>query len=124
MPPPARPGRLAALLRNGKVRAVALQIVVVLAVAALTAWVATNAIANLRRAHIVSGFDFLATRSGFEIGQTLVAYSADSTYARALLVGLLNTLLVAGLGIFFASVLGFVLGMARLSRNWLIGKIA
>jgi general L-amino acid transport system permease protein len=113
-----------ALLRNGRVRAAAIQVVLVLVAAAFLAWLAENAIANLRRANIVSGFDFLGTRSGFEIAQTLVAYSADSTYARALLVGLLNTLLVAGLGIVFATAIGFTVGAARLSRNWLIAKIA
>jgi len=114
----------ASFLRNRKVRAVAFQVVLVLALAGLIAWTADNAIANLRRANIVSGFDFLNARAGFEIAQTLVAYSADSTYARALLVGLLNTLLVAALGIVLATVIGFSVGVARLSQNWLIGKIA
>ena len=96
-----------AFLRNRKVRAIAFQVALVLGVAALLAWLAENTITNLRRANIVSGFDFLGARSGFEIAQTLVAYSADSTYGRALLVGLLNTLLVAALGIVFATVIGF-----------------
>ena len=113
-----------AFVRDRKVRAIAFQVALVLGVAALLAWLAENAIANLRRANIVSGFDFLSVRSGFEIAQTLVAYSADSSYARALLVGILNTLLVAALGIVLATVIGFAVGVARLSQNWLVAKIA
>ncbi len=87
-------------------------------------WVAHNTIQNLERAHIASGFGFLCDRAGFDISQTLIPYSLESTYGRAFLVGLLNTVLVAALGIFFASVIGFALGIARLSKNWLISRLA
>ena len=65
------------------------------------------------------------TTAGFDISQTLIPYSSQaSTYGRAFWVGLLNTLLVAGLGIVFATILGFIVGIARLSKNWLVAKCA
>ncbi|MGO4840001.1 ABC transporter permease subunit, partial [Rhizobiaceae sp. 2RAB30] len=76
-----------------------------------------------RRANIASGFGFLSGRAGFDVSQSLIAYSSDSTYARALVVGLLNTLLVAVTGIITASIIGFLVGIGRLSKNWLIRKI-
>ena len=78
---------------------------------------------NLRRAHIASGFGFWNNTAGFDISQTLISYSSQaSTYGRAFWVGLLNTLLVAGLGIVFATILGFIIGIGRLSTNWLVAK--
>ena len=79
---------------------------------------------NLHNAGITTGFGFLNEPSGFDISQTLVEYSSRDTYARALLVGILNTLLVAGLGIFFSTFLGFFLGVIRLSPNWLVSRMA
>ncbi len=70
------------------------------------------------------GFDFLMLPAGYDINQTLIEYTNRSTHLRAAIVGLLNTFLVAGVGIVLATVLGFVLGVARLSRNWLISKLA
>ena len=69
---------------------------------------------NLHKAGITTGFGFLNEPSGFDISQTLIPYSSKSTYARALLVGVLNTLLVSALGIFFSTLLGFSLGVIRL----------
>jgi general L-amino acid transport system permease protein len=84
-----------------------------------------NAIVNLRRANIATGFAFWNHTAGFDISQTLIAYSPDlSTNARAFLVGLLNTLLVAGLGIVLATILGFLIGIARLSRNFMVSRLA
>ena len=76
-------------------------------------------------AHIASGFGFWDNTAGFDISQTLIAYSpSTSTFGRAFWVGLLNTLLVAGLGIVLATILGFIVGIARLSRNWLVAHLA
>jgi general L-amino acid transport system permease protein len=112
------------LLYNPKVRTIAYQ-AVLCGVIAYLAWSAvTNAIDNLRRAKIASGFDFWDYTSGFDISQTLIDYSSTSTYGRAFWVGLLNTLLVAGLGVVLATVLGFLVGIARLSKNWLLSRIA
>jgi general L-amino acid transport system permease protein len=112
------------LLYNPRVRTVAYQ-VLLCAVIAFLAWSAvTNAIENLRRAHIASGFEFWGFTSGFDISQTLIDYSSQSTYGRAFWVGLFNTLLVAGLGIVLATIVGFLVGIARLSKNWLLSHIA
>jgi general L-amino acid transport system permease protein len=108
-----------------KVRSVAYQLALCAVVAFLVYGAASNAIENLARAKIASGFGFWNNTAGFDISQTLIEYSArGSTYGRAFWVGLLNTLLVAGVGIFFATILGFVIGISRLSSNWLLAKVA
>jgi general L-amino acid transport system permease protein len=112
------------LIRNPRVRGVVYQVVLCAAIAFL-AWSAIrNAAENLARAKIASGFGFWNVTAGFDISQTLIDYSTTSTYGRAFWVGLLNTLLVAGLGIVFATILGFAIGVARLSRNWLLSRMA
>jgi general L-amino acid transport system permease protein len=83
-----------------------------------------NAQANLVAQNIASGFGFLDQTAGFGISQTLIPYAESSTYGRAFLVGLVNTLLVAGLGIVFATVIGFAVGIARLSSNLLLARLA
>ena len=85
----------------------------------------SSAVQNLTRAHIASGFGFWNNTAGFDISQALIAYSpSTSTFGRAFWVGLLNTLLVAAIGIVLATVLGFAVGIARLSHNWLVAKLA
>lgn len=83
-----------------------------------------NTLHNLEQRGITTGFDFLATEAGFGIIQTLIQYDETSSYSRTFVVGLLNTLLVSGLGIILATILGFMIGIARLSRNWLVAKLA
>lgn len=83
-----------------------------------------NTIDNMARQGIASGFGFLDTTSGFDVTSSLIEYDSSSSYGRAFWVGLLNTLLVSGVSIFFATVIGFTVGIARLSNNWLIAKIA
>ena len=107
-----------------RVQAIAAQAIVLIAAAALGAWLIGNTLCNLARRGIASGFGFLDQTAGFDIVFHLVEYSALSTYGRAFLVGLLNTLLVAALGIVFATVIGFAVGVARLSGNWLIARLA
>jgi general L-amino acid transport system permease protein len=108
-----------------KVRGAVYQVVLVAAVTFFLYAAATNAVDNLRRAKIASGFGFLENTAGFDISQALIPFSAaGSTYGDAFLVGLLNTLLVAAIGIFFATILGFVIGIARLSTNWVVAKTA
>src|SRR5580698_1033153 len=103
----------------------ALQAALIVIVVGLAAAAAHNAAENLARANIAHGFAFWNNTAGFDISQTLVDYSAStSTFGRAFLIGLLNTLLVSGLGIVFATILGFVIGLARLSRNWLVARLA
>src|SRR5215831_11492060 len=110
--------------RNPAIRGVVYQVLFVASVLALGAFLVHNTVVNLRRQNIASGFGFLDREAAFGIGESLIAYSPADTYARAFLVGLLNTLYVAGLGIVLATVLGTVMGIARLSGNWLIRKLA
>ena len=114
----------AAVYNDPKFRSIAYQIVLCAVVAFLVWGAISNAIENLQRAKIASGFGFWDNTAGFDISQTLIEYSSQgSTYGRAFWVGLLNTLLVAGLGIVFATILGFIVGIGRLSTNWLVAKI-
>ncbi len=111
-------------LYDPRIRGWISQAVLLLFVGWLVAAAASNAAANLRQQGIASGFGFLGSTAGFGISQTLIPYGEASSYGRAFLVGLLNTLVVAVLGIVFASLLGFVVGIARLSGNWLVAKLA
>jgi general L-amino acid transport system permease protein len=112
------------LLYNPTVRSVAYQ-AILCALIVFLAWSAiSNAIDNLARARIASGFGFWNTTAGFDISQSLIEYSTTSTYGRAFWVGLINTLLVAGLGVVLATILGFIVGIARLSKNFLLSRIA
>ncbi|MFQ5671431.1 MAG: amino acid ABC transporter permease [Acidobacteriota bacterium] len=118
--PPARPPAW----NDPRVRALFFQALVLAAVIFGGVYLVNNTLENLERQGIASGFGFLNTTAGFSISMTLVEYSEESTYGRAFLVGLLNTLLVSGIGVVFATILGFLIGVARLSRNWLVAKMA
>ncbi|WP_425418532.1 amino acid ABC transporter permease [Oricola indica] len=114
-----------ALLNNPEIRGWVFQIILAILVAylAYTGWANMNA--NLRAAGIASGWGFLGTNAGFAISQSLIEYSqASSTYGRVYIVGLLNTLAVAFVGIIFATIIGFIVGVARLSKNWLVSRLA
>lgn len=106
------------------VRAWLFQIIAILAVVAVVIFLVHNTINNLSNRGITSGFAFLDRSAGFGIVQHLIDYQQGDTYGRVFLVGLLNTLLVSALCIVFASVLGFFLGLARLSDNWLLRKLS
>ena len=112
------------LIYNPKVRGIAYQVVLCALIAFLVCGAVSNAVDNLARAKIASGFGFWENTAGFDISQSLIDYSTASTYGRAFWVGLINTLLVAGLGIVFATILGFIVGIARLSKNWLVSRLA
>ena len=105
-------------------RALFFQALVLIGVIALGYILVSNTLHNLERQGIASGFRFLNTTAGFSILMTLIDYSEEDTYFVAFVVSLLNTLLVAFVGIIFATVLGFIIGVARLSSNWLISKMA
>ncbi|MCT8468962.1 amino acid ABC transporter permease [Chromohalobacter canadensis] len=117
-------GDRVALWRNPAFRAYVLQGVLLAALAALIGFIVTNTMANLEARGISTGFGFLDERAGFSIPQTLIEYSGDSTYGRTFIVGLLNTLLVSALGIVVATIIGFAVGIARLSPNWLLARLA
>lgn len=110
-------------LNDPRIRGIISQVVVFLGLALFVWWIVGNTIDNLNRQNISSGFGFLNARSGFDIAQTLVPYSSNSTYYDAFIVGILNTLLVAFCGVITASIIGFLIGIGRLSKNWLIRKI-
>jgi general L-amino acid transport system permease protein len=112
------------LLYDPKVRAVLYQLGVLCMVGLLSYYLISNTLANLERQNIATGFGFLEKQSSFEIGETLISYSAANTYLRALVVGALNTLLVSFIGICITVVLGTLIGIARLSSNWLVAKLA
>jgi len=85
---------------------------------------ALNAQVNLRAQGIGSGFGFLVNSAGFGVNQSLIPYNESDSYGRVFLVGLVNTLLVAGIGIVLATLVGFLIGIARLSPNWLLARLA
>jgi general L-amino acid transport system permease protein len=95
---------------------------------AVLAWLAyeivSNASENLKVQRITAGFGFLANTAGFDVNQNLIPYSGSDTYTRVFLVGLVNTLLVSAIGVFFATVIGFIVALGRLSPNWLLARIA
>lgn len=105
-------------------RSIVYQIIVLGLVAAGVWYLVSNTMHNLQVRNIRSGFDFLGREAGFAIGESLIDYSPTDTYWRAILVGLLNTLYVSLAGIVLATLLGVVVGVARLSKNWLIAKLA
>ena len=107
-----------------KVRGIVFQAVAVACVAWMFFYFISNALHNMETRGIATGFDFLNNRASFGISQTLISYSEDDTYGRAFLIGLLNTLLVSAIGIVFATILGFLIGIARLSKNWLLSRLA
>ncbi|OAF05727.1 amino acid ABC transporter permease [Bradyrhizobium centrolobii] len=102
-------------------------VAVQIAFAAILAWIAyeivANASANLETQHIAAGFGFLTNNAGFDVSQSLISYSGSDTYMRVFVVGLLNTLLVSVIGIVFATVIGFVVALCRLSPNWLLSRV-
>src|SRR6202163_4072437 len=86
--------------------------------------IVANARANLQSQRITSGFEFLNNTAGFDVSQSLIPYSGSDTYSRVFLVGLVNTLVVAVIGIFFATIIGFLVALGRLSPNWLLARIS
>jgi general L-amino acid transport system permease protein len=112
------------LWRDPRARAIAYQILTLVGVIAFAAYIIHNTMDNLDRQGIASGFGFLDKPAGFGIPQSLIAYNELSPNWRVFWVGLLNTVLVAVIGIALATVLGFVIGLARLSSNWLVARLA
>ena len=100
------------------------QILFVAALAWIGYEIVANARANLESQRITSGFGFLNNTAGFDVSQNLIPYSGSDTYTRVFFVGLLNTLLVAVIGIFFATIIGFIVALGRLSPNWLLSRIS
>lgn len=113
-----------AVWNDPKYRALFFQVVLVLALGYFIVTIVNNTLSNMEARGISTGFAFLSEPSGFGILQSLIEFDESHTYGRTFFVGLLNTLLVSGLGIFFATIVGFIMGVARLSHNWIIAKLA
>lgn len=120
--PPGRGGKR--IWNDPRVRSVVFQLVALLAVFWLGWTLFQNTLDNMASRGISTGFGFLDQPAGFGIIMSLIPYDETMSYGRTFWVGLLNTLLVSGLGIVLATIVGFVVGVARLSRNWLVAKIA
>ncbi|MFI4997684.1 MAG: amino acid ABC transporter permease [Hyphomicrobiales bacterium] len=121
----AAPARTS-FINDPRVRGIFWQCVLVLIIGYLLYSAISNARTNLAAKGQVFGFDFLSAPGGFDINQHLISFSSEegSSYGRAFLVGLLNTILVSGIGIVLATMLGFFIGIARLSSNWIVAKVA
>ncbi|WP_428029729.1 amino acid ABC transporter permease [Ancylobacter sp.] len=111
-------------INDPKVRSIGLQLIALIVVVFLGWSFTENARDNLAAQKIATGFGFLDNTAGFGINQTLIPYSETSTYGRAFLVGLLNTILVAVVGIFLATIIGFLVGIGRLSKNFVVRTIS
>jgi general L-amino acid transport system permease protein len=115
--------RLSMLIYDTRYRSYTIQIVVLILFALAVAWLLNNTVQNLAARGKEFNFGFLWQRAGYDIGQQLIPYTNDSTHFRALLIGLLNTLVVAFFGCIFATIVGVVVGVLRLSRNWLVSRL-
>lgn len=122
--PRSRPKTKTAIWNNPTFRSIAFQVVVGLAIVWFFWTILDNTLTNMENRGITTGLAFLHEPAGFGILMSLIKYNETYSYGRTFFVGLLNTLLVSGLGVFFATFIGFGVGMARLSNNWLVAKIA
>jgi general L-amino acid transport system permease protein len=123
MPAPSG-GGIAPALNDQRVRSVIFQVLLIVAIVSFVWWIVQNTAANLRAQGLPFGFRVLWDTAGFQIDQTLIPYTQTDTYARVYMVGLLNTLAVAAAGILATTILGFLIGIARLSTNWIVNRIA
>jgi general L-amino acid transport system permease protein len=116
--------RLSMLIYDTRYRSLTIQVIAVLAFMLAAAWLVNNTVQNLSALGKDFDFGFLGQRAGYDISQTLIPYTSDSTHGRAALVGILNTFLVAIMGCILATVIGVFMGVLRLSPNWVVAKIA
>jgi general L-amino acid transport system permease protein len=121
--PPPGSFRLSMLFNDTRYRSLTFQAIAAILLALAIWYLGNNLIQNLRQAGLNISFDFLGSVSGYDINQSLVEYDSQSTHARAAVVGVLNTLLVAFLACITATVLGVLAGVLRLSNNWLVSKL-
>ncbi|RZA30268.1 MAG: ABC transporter permease subunit [Proteobacteria bacterium] len=115
--------RLSMLIYDTRYRSYTIQLVVLVLFALAVTWLLNNTVQNLAARGKEFNYGFLWQRAGYDIGQQLIPYTNDSTHFRALLVGLINTLVVAFFGCIFATILGVVVGVLRLSNNWLVSRL-
>ncbi len=115
--------RLSMLIYDTRFRSITIQVVVLVLFLLALSWLLNNTVENLAAKGRTFDYGFLWQRAGYDIGQQLIPYTNDSSHGRALVVGLLNTLVLAFFGCIFATVVGVVVGVLRLSQNWLIGRL-
>jgi len=111
------------LIYDTRYRAITIQVIVLILFLLGVSWLINNTVVNLAAKDRDFNFSFLWNRAGYDIGQQLIPYTNDSSHFRAAVVGVLNTLLVAALACLFATILGVVVGILRLSKNWLVGRL-
>ncbi|HKK84634.1 MAG TPA: ABC transporter permease subunit [Roseovarius sp.] len=121
--PPRESFRLSMLINDTRYRSYTFQFIALLLVIALFAYLGSNLMQNLRDAGLNISYEFLGEPSGYDINQTLIEYDSRSSHWRASVAGILNTLLVAFLGCLTATILGVIVGVLRLSKNWLVRKL-
>ena len=122
-PPKTESFKLSMLLSDTRYRGTSLQVITFIIFVAVFFWLVDNTLKNLALLGKDVSFNFLFLRAGYDINQRLIPYTSDSTHGRAAFVGILNTLLVAFVGCFFATILGLFVGILRLSKNWLVAKL-
>jgi general L-amino acid transport system permease protein len=110
--------------RDKRIIPILLQVLFAVIVVLAAVYFFGNALSGMKQLGIQLGFDFLSKTASFDIGDKLIEFSSTDTYGRALLVGIVNTIRVAFIGIILATILGFIIGVARLSNNWLARKVA
>jgi His/Glu/Gln/Arg/opine family amino acid ABC transporter permease subunit len=115
-------GAMRMSLNDPTFRAIFWQVVVIGGFGLIVWWLISNTLRNLEVRAIATGWDFLSREAGFAIGESVIEFEPEHSYGRALWVGILNTLRVAIIGIFFATILGTIIGIGRLSKNWLVAK--
>ena len=120
---PSESFRLSMLLNDKRYRAYTFQFIALLLLIGFFSYLGVNLVRNLQAAGLNISFGFLGDPAGYDINQRLIEYSKDSTHWRASVVGVLNTLLVAVVGCFFATIIGVVVGVLRLSNNWIVSRL-
>ena len=123
-PPPRPPVQLRDIWHSASFRAVALQALVIVVVIGGAAFMIDNAMVALARRGISTGFGFLTREAGFPIGEGLIPFNSEDTYVRAYAAAILNTLKVSAIAIILATLIGVVIGIARLSTNWILARLA
>ncbi len=122
--PPRQSFSLGKIWTDKRTRGLVIQLMATIGICAVLLYLGNNVVENFQKLGKPFGFGFLQQESNYDINQTLIEYNSQSTHLRAAVVGILNTLLVAICGIILASILGFILGVLRLSPNWLVNKLA
>ena len=115
--------RLSMLIYDTRFRSITIQVIVLILFLLGVAWLANNTVENLAAKDKDISFSFLWNRAGYDIDQQFVSYTSDSSHGRALIVGLLNTLVIAFIGCILATILGVIAGVLRLSKNWIVGRL-